>query len=241
MIKEYNIKGMHCGSCAKKISAHFENHQDILSAQVSKDTDSARLTFSNPIHLTKLNLWLEKLNGKYTIYQNEVSTNQSTATNSWLKTYQPLLTLFFFILITTLSIQYAASEFQLDQWMRHFMAGFFLCFSFFKLLDLNGFATSYTSYDVVAKLWKPWAYIYPFIELGLGLAYLTNCCALYTNITAFSVMSLSLIGVLQSVINKRKIQCACLGAVFNLPMSTVTILEDSLMILMSGFMITQLL
>jgi hypothetical protein len=46
-------------------------------------------------------------------------------------------------------------------------------------------------------------------------------------------MSISIIGVLTSVLNKRKIQCACLGAVFNLPMSTVTIIEDALMIVMS--------
>ena len=47
-------------------------------------------------------------------------------------------------------------------------------------------------------------------------------------------MSISIAGVLQSVFNKRKIKCACLGAVFNLPMSTVTIIEDAVMIVMSA-------
>jgi hypothetical protein len=50
-------------------------------------------------------------------------------------------------------------------------------------------------------------------------------------------MSVSLIGVVQSVLNKRQIRCACLGAVFNLPMSTVTIIEDGLMIVMSLLML----
>jgi hypothetical protein len=50
-------------------------------------------------------------------------------------------------------------------------------------------------------------------------------------------MSVSIIGVLESVLNKKKIQCACLGAVFNLPMSTVTIIEDALMITMSATML----
>ncbi|HEX7367596.1 MAG TPA: hypothetical protein VF273_10895 [Pelobium sp.] len=53
------------------------------------------------------------------------------------------------------------------------------------------------------------------------------------NLITLGVMSVSIIGVLQSVFNKSKIQCACLGAVFNLPMSTVTIIEDGLMITMS--------
>jgi hypothetical protein len=54
-------------------------------------------------------------------------------------------------------------------------------------------------------------------------------------------MGVSIIGVLQSVWNKRKIQCACLGAVFNLPMSTVTVIEDALMIAMSGIMLGTML
>jgi hypothetical protein len=57
----------------------------------------------------------------------------------------------------------------------------------------------------------------------------------------FLVMSISIIGVLQSVLNKRKIKCACLGAVFNLPMSTITIIEDALMIGMSAVMLVTLL
>ena len=92
-------------------------------------------------------------------------------------------------------------------------------------------------YDIIAKKIPIWAYIYPFIELGLGLSFLSNIYPLITNSITFIVMSISIIGVLQAVLNKKKIQCACLGAVFNLPMSTVTIIEDALMIVMSGIMI----
>ena len=118
--------------------------------------------------------------------------------------------------------------------MRIFMSGFFLIFSFFKLLDLKGFAESYSMYDIIGKVFKPWGYFYAFTELGLGLAFALDIMPITINVITLLVMSISLIGVLQSVLNKRKIQCACLGAVFNLPMSTVTIVEDSLMILMSG-------
>ena len=113
------------------------------------------------------------------------------------------------------------------------MAGFFLTFSFFKMLDLKGFATSYAMYDIVAKKIPAWGYIYAFLELLLGLAFAVNFEPVLTNAFTAVLMSVSLIGVLQSVFNKRKIQCACLGAVFNLPMSTVTIIEDGLMIAMS--------
>src|SRR5690606_25963019 len=102
---------------------------------------------------------------------------------------------------------------------------------------LNGFADSYARYDVVAKKFRSWGYIYAFIELGLGLAFALDFQPVFTNTFTAIVMSVSLIGVLQSVLNKQKIQCACLGAVFNLPMSTVTIIEDALMIIMSVAML----
>jgi len=74
--------------------------------------------------------------------------------------------------------------------------------------------------------------------LGLGIAYLLAPGYALTSIITLVIMLVSTIGVLQSVLNKRAIQCACLGAVFNLPMSTVTVIEDGLMV---GMSITMLL
>jgi len=71
----------------------------------------------------------------------------------------------------------------------------------------------------------------------LGIAYLTDINPLITNLVTSIVISVSITGVLQSVLNKKKIKCACLGAVFNLPMSTITIIEDALMIAMSLIML----
>jgi len=146
-----------------------------------------------------------------------------------------------FITVVTLLIQWQSGSFHFMKWMRHFMAGFFLVFSFFKLLNLKGFAESYVMYDVIARKIPVWAYIYAFVELGLGIAFLIDFKPMITNLITFVVMSVSIIGVLQSVLNKKRIQCACLGAVFNLPMSTITIIEDALMIAMSGYMLLQLL
>jgi hypothetical protein len=109
------------------------------------------------------------------------------------------------------------------------------------MLDLKGFAGSYSTYDVIARKFAAWGFIYPFVELLLGVAYASNFQPLITNLSAFTVMTVSIIGVLGSVLNNRKIKCACLGAVFNLPMSSVTIIEDALMIIMSGVMVGMLL
>ena len=133
--------------------------------------------------------------------------------------------------------QYSLTDFSGMLWMRHFMAGFFIVFAFFKLLNLRGFADSYAMYDIVAARWRGWGFVYPFVELGLGILYLINVAPFWTNVATIVVLGVSSIGVIQSNLNKRKIKCACLGDVFNLPMSTVTIIEDVGMVAMAALML----
>jgi hypothetical protein len=167
--------------------------------------------------------------------------DEEETTSSWITTYKPILLIFAYITGITLLVEWMQGDFIWMRWMNHFMAGFFLVFSFFKLLNLKGFVESYSMYDVVAKKWSSWGYVYAFTELALGIAFLTGFNPILTNTVTFVVMTVSIIGVLQSVMNKRKIKCACLGDVFNLPMSTVTIIEDALMIGMSAIMLITML
>lgn len=209
--------------------------EPVTKVAVSKEQNTATITMDKHISLSTLQSALED---KYVITAQEQNETLEQ-TKTWLETYKPLLLIFGFIAVITLLVEFQSGEFNSSRWMGHFMAGFFLTFSFFKLLNLKGFAESYVMYDVIAKRFKIWAYLYAFVELALGLAYLVNFNPLVTNILTFTVMSISIVGVLQSVLNKRKIQCACLGDVFKLPMSTVTIIEDAIMIVMSGYMILQ--
>ncbi len=239
MTHTYKITGMTCANCAATVKSTLLTLPEITAAEVSKDKGTATITMDKHIPLSDLQRALGE-NGKYKIlavHHNEMA-EQAT---SWFETYKPILVIFGYITTVTLLIQVSQNRFDAMEWMRHFMAGFFLTFSFFKMLDLKGFADSYAMYDVVAKRMKAWGFIYACIELALGLAYLVNFYPLMTNVATMVVMTVSIVGVLQSVLNKQKIQCACLGAVFNLPMSTVTIIEDALMIVMSGTMVALIL
>ena len=122
-------------------------------------------------------------------------------------------------------------------WMASFMAAFFLTFSFFKLLDLHGFAEGYATYDVVAQRIPAYGLMYPFIELGLGIAYVLAPLSPITNAATFIVMAVSSIGVVQQVLKNSPFQCACLGTIFKLPLSRITLIEDLLMVAMSGLML----
>lgn len=237
MTHKYQLTGMTCGSCEAKVKSALLTIDNVTAVEVSKDTDSATITMDKHIAFSDLQ---KVLDNKYQISAiNHIEIEEQA--KSWFETYKPILLIFFYISLVTIGIQFKNENFNLMEGMHHFMAGFFLVFSFFKLLNLKGFAESYTMYDIIAKQVPVWGYIYALIELGLGIAYLINFNPLITNSITFFVMTISIIGVMQSVLNKKKIQCACLGAVFNLPMSTVTIIEDALMIAMSGIMISKLM
>lgn len=229
----YKLTGMTCSSCEAKVKSALITIENVTNVAVSKDLETATITMDKHIALSDLQKVLDKKYQITAINHSEIAEQ----TKSWFETYKPILLIFFYIILVTTLVQTQNTKFDFMQAMRHFMSGFFLIFSFFKLLNLKGFAESYVMYDVLAKQIPVWAYLYVFIELGLGVAFLINFNPILTNSLTVIVMSLSIIGVLQSVLNKKKIQCACLGAVFNLPMSTVTIIEDALMIAMSGIML----
>lgn len=149
-------------------------------------------------------------------------------------TYYPLLLLGTFLFGVVGLVEFRLGAIDSTRAMQNFMGAFFLAFAFFKLLDLRGFADSYRMYDVVAQRIPSYGYMYPFIELALGAAYVSGIQPVAVNVTTLVVMLVSSIGVIQSVVQKRKIRCACLGTVFNLPMSTVTLVEDGLMIAMAA-------
>jgi copper chaperone CopZ len=233
MTHTYKITGMTCGNCGAKVKSSLLMVPGVTQADVSKDAQSATISMEKHIPLASLQKALPE---KYQISAMEHNETTEQA-RSWLATYKPILLLFGYISTVALTAGLQHNGFHTMQAMNVFMAGFFLSFSFFKLLNLNGFADSYAMYDIVARKFRAWGFLYPFAELLLGLAYATGFQPLLTNSITLLIMTVSIIAVLQSVLNKQKIRCACLGVVFNLPMSTVTIIEDALMIVMSAIMI----
>ena len=241
MTHTYNITGMTCGSCVAKVKSALLKVGEVTAAEIQLKAPQGTITMQNHIPTETLQEALTKA-GNYAITSADGGmTNIAEEDNrTWLETYKPILLIFGYLLGITLLVEYINGAFLLMRWMNNFMAGFFLVFSFFKLLNLKGFAESYSMYDIVAKRWNGWGYVYAFAELALGIAFLIGFHPIFTNAAALIIMTISIIGVLQSVMNKRKIKCACLGDVFNLPMSTLTIIEDVLMIVMSGMMLIML-
>ncbi len=239
MTHSYKISNMTCSGCIAKVKSQLLKNPDVLSAEVNLP-DEAIITMQKHISIQALQQSIGA-DSKYKISENEGDQSLHTmeisnSDKTWLATYKPLLIIFAFITGISLISAYSGA-FDGMLFMRNFMAAFFITFSFFKFLDLKGFADSYSSYDLLAKKIYSYGYVYPFFELFLGLAYLTGFNMEITGIATIGVMGFSSIGVIQAVVNKQQIKCACLGTVFNLPMTTVTIIEDLLMVVMAVFML----
>ena len=248
----YTLTGLHCGACINKVTQALLP----LAAGVEVSLQPMQVVLTDAkADFETLKTAVEGA-GKYGLVPNHVSnatpaqlTQAQSApetiapivfNTSWLTTYSPLLLIVAYILGASLLVQIGMDglvSITAMETMRYFMAGFFLVFSFFKLLDINAFANAYAGYDLLAKRWRGWGLIYPFVELALGMAYLANFNPMFTHWATIIVMGFSAIGVIKAVASKTQIQCACLGTVFKLPMSTVTIVEDVGMVLMAAGML----
>lgn len=166
---------------------------------------------------------------------------EKTDQKSFWQTYKPLLLVIGYLVGIVGLVEITAGSFEWMRAMGTFMGGFFLAFSFFKLLDLQGFVDSFQSYNVLARPVRAYGYAYPFIELRLGVAYLVGFAPVATNLVTLAVMLVGIVGVSQALFQKQRIQCACLGTVYNLPMSKVTFIEDGVMAAMAAAMLWGLL
>lgn len=226
--KEIIISGISCMSCVSKIEKKLYTNTSLDKITIHKDSGSTLLEGNEIPTKSEIQSLLTEI-GDYSLTPPKKSF--------FFSQYKPLILILFYLSIVTLSIELSSGIFLLETWMANFMAGFFLVFSFFKLLDIPAFAKAYQTYDIISSRFRFYGYIYPFIELGLGLAYVFFNDSDITNLTTAIVMFVGLVGVSKSVIQKSKIQCACLGTIFNLPMSYVTIVENVLMLSMALFML----
>jgi len=185
-----------------------------------------------------------KCGGMKLVPEHEIKNGQhpdhTTNKEGFFRTYKPLFIIVGLILLPVIALAVRNGLSGTFDWrisMMQFMAGFFLVFSGLKLLDVPGFATGYATYDLLAQKVKAYGYVYPFLELGLGLTYLTHTAPTATNIATVILMTFSGIGVVRSILQKRAFQCACLGTFIKVPLTKVTIIEDFGMAAMAGLML----
>ena len=124
----------------------------------------------------------------------------------------------------------------LTHWMQAFMGFFLVVFALLKLFDLPAFADGFQRYDLLAKPFRPYALAYPFIELLLGLAYLARWRPHLVSGATAVILGFGALGVIRALRRKLDIECACMGTILKVPLSTVALTEDLAMAVMAAAM-----
>lgn len=193
MTHSYVLHGMHCEGCVAKIAKALQGVPGVTSAKVTLSPPRAQVEMNEHIEMSRLAAAVSA-SGDYRLEEvshEPTTANVGTAAEGKKESLYPLFLIVAYIAGTVGLITVVGGDRSVHTVMRHFMAGFFLVFSFFKLLDLRGFADPYQSYDIVAQRFSGWAFAYPFVELALGVAYLLNLYPVPVNAATLTILPMT--------------------------------------------------
>ena len=226
------ISGMTCEGCKSSVEGKLGSLDGVDNVQVNLARGEAVIYSKNPISFSLIK---ETLPPKYSLISEEGANldihGDVTIKVSKIKQLKPLFIILGYIFIASILLNY--KNWNSSNAMLDFMGLFFITFSFFKILDIKGFSMSFRMYDPLAKKAPIYGYIYPFIEVILGMMFLIRYEVNTALILTVIVLGITSIGVTQTLINKRSIKCACLGTTLNLPMTEATFIENAIMIIMA--------
>ncbi|MGH6872618.1 MAG: MauE/DoxX family redox-associated membrane protein [Rhizomicrobium sp.] len=152
--------------------------------------------------------------------------------------YWPLACLIAVCALAAAAIAHGASgAITMRSFMHAYMGVFLLMFATLKLFDLQGFMDGFAMYDLASRIDSRWGYVYPFVELGLGLAYLAFIAPAITYIVTIAVFLFGAAGVVLALRRGLDIACPCMGNILKVPLSTVTLTEDLGMAAMAALLL----
>ena len=117
--------------------------------------------------------------------------------------------------------------------IKNYMGIIYIVFGFLKLYDIDKFVNVFRKYDIIANKVEFWAWLYPFIEILLGISLLSNVFVNKTMKITLVLMIISIISVSISLLKNQNLRCGCLGTFFHIPLSYVTISENVAMLALS--------
>ena len=221
---------MTCKGCVSWVTDKLISLDEVQDVKIDLAGGNVALEVSKTLTLEKLTTVLLP---KYIplLETKLVKTHPNVEAPSKLKQLFPLILIFFYLILGSLLIQ--KDSFHINNFMIDFMGLFFVVFSFFKFLDYKGFPKVFAQYDPLAKRSALYAKVYPFIETLLGLMLLLRWQLNFVFITIIAILTITTFGVVYALFDKNKINCACLGTAFKLPMTEATLIENVIMLVMA--------
>jgi len=156
-------------------------------------------------------------------------------------TYRPVVALFAMAAAMALAASWAAYGTLLTIRAGEWFVGIAtMLLALQKLRDIDGFATMFLGYDLLARRWVPYAYLYPFAEALAGLLMIAGALRWIAAPIALLIGGIGAVSVFHAVyIQKRDLKCACVGSGSNVPLGFVSLTENLLMVAMAFWMIAK--
>ena len=158
-------------------------------------------------------------------------------------TYRPVVALFAITALMALAASHAAygSVFTIRaaEW---FIAFSMAALAMLKLQNVESFSTMFLNYDLLAKRWVPYSYIYPFAEAGAGILMIAGALNWISIPVALFIGTIGAVSVFKAVyVDRRELKCACVGGDSNVPLGFVSLTENVMMIAMAIWMLVMTL
>ena len=107
-----------------------------------------------------------------------------------------------------------------------------------KLQDIESFSSMFLNYDLLARRWVPYGYIYPFAEFGAGVLMVAGALTWLSAPVALVIGGIGAVSVFKAVyIDRRELKCACVGGASKVPLGFVSLTENLMMVAMAVWML----
>jgi glutaredoxin len=154
-------------------------------------------------------------------------------------TYRPVAAVFAITALMALAASQAAYGTPFTLRAGEWFIGFSMAvLALLKLQNVESFATMFLNYDLLAKRFVPYGYIYPFAEATAGLLMIAGVLSWLSIPLALFIGSIGAVSVFYAVyVQKRELKCACVGGSSNVPLGFVSLTENLMMVAMALWML----
>jgi glutaredoxin len=152
--------------------------------------------------------------------------------------YRPVAVLFSLTALAALATSYHVTGTLLTvAAVRWFIAFSMVVLAMLKLQDVEKFSAMFLNYDLLARRWVPYSYIYPYAEAGAGVLMIAGALSWISVPVALFIGTVGAVSVFKAVyVDRRELKCACVGGSSNVPLGFVSLLENLMMVGMALWM-----
>jgi glutaredoxin len=154
-------------------------------------------------------------------------------------TYRPVIAVFAMTALMALAASYAVFGTPVTVRAGEWFIAFSMCvLAMLKLQNVESFSSMFLNYDLLAKRWVPYSYIYPYAEGLAGVLMAAGALTWLSVPVALVIGTIGAVSVIKAVyVDKRELKCACVGGDSNVPLGFLSLTENVMMVAMAIWMI----